>query len=210
MSEMSPPLLLALPKTTGRTPIPSNLLNERREMAVSLKTAGLAMASVLKEINRMSEGKNWGKITLRTLERDIATYYRKNRVIKSEEREHWERMRDAHLAQMENTLESLSLYVVEKNKNNAWQRFEKPLVLDKVFRMQMGLAELNGWNYSRTNNNNIKITNNTVVSVYDEGAQTLINAQPELIRDIVGILHSLQSNNTLALNGEEVEQPAEI
>lgn len=178
----------------GRNPIPTELVEARREAAVSLRAAGLSMRSVVQEVNRLSEAKRWGTISLRTLERDIATYYRKKDVVASEERENWESMRLAHLAQVEQTIEAMALFIAEKNKTNSWLKFEKPLVLEKFFKMQMGLAELNGWNQTRSTVNTVKVTNNTVVAMYDNGTEALIAAQPKAVQGVVALLGELRSD----------------
>jgi hypothetical protein len=133
----------------GRIPIPVCLLNERRKMAVMLKTSGLTNLSVLQEINRLADTKFWGKITLRTLESDIAAHFREHKAISIYEEDHLDMMRQAHLAQMENTIEEMALIIMEKNKKSTWKPFEKAAALEKYHRMQLNFAQIQGWDFSK-------------------------------------------------------------
>lgn len=143
---------MSLPPTNaGRNPVPMNLLEERREMEISLKVAGLSMRSILAEINRLNSAKHWGQITLRTLERDIAEYYRQNRVSnKWERRDHFERLREVYIAQMEDVIEQAAMHIAEKNKAKNWRPFEKMIALEKFQRMQTNFADIQGWNLSKS------------------------------------------------------------
>jgi len=199
MSEM--PSLPSEKENLGRTPIPRSLLEERREMSVSLRNAGLSVHSSLKEINRLDSSKHWGIITLRTLERDIANYYGENKALTQEERECSEGRRKSHLAQMENTLEEMALHIAKKNKDNNWKPFEKAAALEKLHKMQMGLADLQGWNLSKTNTifsiNNIGNANiqNNNLEIYDRGIENIRTAPSETQQRITDIFRGLREES---------------
>jgi len=171
----------------GRIPIPTSLLNERRKMEVMLKTSGLTNLSVLQEINRLSESKFWGKISMRTLESDIAAHFREHKVITLYEHDHIKMMRECHLAQMENTMEELSLMILEKDKNNSWKSFEKAAALEKLYKMRVTYAEMQGWNLSKRQN-------------YKEFVNTSVwSNEPELAERAVRGLQSVPESVTNGL-----------
>jgi len=151
----------------ARNPIPTNLLNERRETTANLRAGGFSMATVLKKINKMADEKKWGEITLRTLERDLYKYYEDNNAVSEEERAYLESIRKGHLARMENTIEELVNLMQTKDNKNNWKPFEKSAVLEKLFKMQKAVAELEGWKTTKQplgitiNNKNTSVNNST-------------------------------------------------
>ena len=137
----------------GRIPIPTSILKERREMAVDLRSIGLSMRTVLKEINKLSVSKKWGVISMRTLERDISQYYETRNVLDEEDKRNVQGLRKAHIAQMETVIED-SLMLIHKNKYLSPP--EKINIYEKAFKMQSGLAEIQGWNISKNRESAVK------------------------------------------------------
>jgi len=153
MSEMSPPPA----SQVGRTPIPKDLLEERRKMALSLKFRGFSMQSILSELNGLSSTKSWGFVSLRTLERDIAGYFRANRAVSSyEEPDHFKRLREAYILQIEGTIEKIVKSIEERDVKDDWKPFEKISALEKLFKMQVEFTEIQGWNYCKKESNRTK------------------------------------------------------
>lgn len=198
-SQMSPP---PPPAQVGRIPIPKILLEERRDMELELKTAGLSNRSILREVNQLNSKKHWGSITVRTLERDIATYYRQGRDADSfEEADTFERLRDGHLAQIEHTIEQLVLHIAEKNRTNSWLAFEKVAALEKLHKMQVNFTELQGWNLSRArttiNVNNIKTSfiepNST--EAWERADRALIKMGQEKREALAGEIRTIVEGN---------------
>ena len=56
-----------------------DLVDARREYAIGLKLAGVSTATIVKQLNALALVKGWGEVTRRTIERDIAEYFRKNK-----------------------------------------------------------------------------------------------------------------------------------
>lgn len=153
----------------ARIPIPVSILNERRDMAASLKAAGLSMKTILQEINKLSPSKKWGAITIRTLERDISLYYTSNSVITDDERTHILGLKKAHFAQMENIIEEVAMMIL---KNKTWEPAEKITALEKQFKMLASIADLQGWNSSKIRESSREnLTDNKAVALntYNHG-----------------------------------------
>src|SRR5688572_13179777 len=114
VTQLTKPEMSVMSLTPGRNAVPIGAVEERRSKAVSLRIAGLSMQSVLAEINKLEASRHWGVISLRTLERDIAAYFRDelNRLPR-EDRDHIERQRDCLLAQMDNVIEEVAITIME-------------------------------------------------------------------------------------------------
>jgi len=132
----------------GRKSIPKGILEARREYSVGLRSAGVNISQILIDINGLSRERGWGEVSLRTVERDIAKYYKERISITPEDKKNFFALRRAHLAQMELTIEMISVYIMGKRD---WKPFEYPKALDRLSRMQMRYAELQNWNYTKKN-----------------------------------------------------------
>jgi hypothetical protein len=197
----------------GRKSIPKELLEERRNWAVGLKLAGLSINSILKQVNLQADIKGWGDVTRRTIERDIADYFRKNRALTVQDYDHLDQMREALLAQMEAAIEKLSLFIANKptgpdGKRRDWKPFEYVDAMEKLFKMQMSYAELQNWNLGRKNPF-ITFQQNNLNTVFDSANVELEIAQPEAIKALVaGIEEAIdkmkgaKGENTNVMDGE--------
>lgn len=132
----------------GRKSIPKGILEARREYAVGLRSAGVKIPQIHRDINGLSMERGWGEISQRTLERDIAKYYQERILITPEDKGNFFALRRAHLEQMELTIEMISVYIMDKKD---WKPFEYPKALERLNRMQMRYAELQNWNYTKKN-----------------------------------------------------------
>lgn len=121
-------------------------IRRRREEAVAYKIAGLSLNTILSELNKRAEMEGWGVITRRTLELDIAEYFRENRAASLENQDHTDRMREAHVAMIEKIIEKLSLFIANKHD---WKPFEQADATEKLFKMMDRLAEIQNWNLGR-------------------------------------------------------------
>lgn len=165
----------------GRKSIPVSLLQERRDYVVALKLAGLSMSSILKQVNHMAASKNWGVITQYTIERELADYYSKNRVLDYHDQQHNENLRRAYIDQMEKTIEKLSFHIADKKKK--WKPFEYISALTELYKMQMAFLEAQNWNKGRPAITNIQ--NNFTTNVFEQAAQDLQhNAPPDAIDNL--------------------------
>ncbi len=136
------------PQSPGRKAIPASLALERREFVGLMKQSGLKTRTIQDKINAMANQKGWGVVSERTIERDWE-YYRENLIMAESDLSYWQAMREAHFAQMENSVEKMSLHIEEKDSNESWAPFEKPKAILTLNRMLMDYAELRGWNYSK-------------------------------------------------------------
>lgn len=136
------------PQSPGRKPIPASLVLERREFVGLMKQSGLKTRTIQDKINAMADQKGWGIVSERTIERDWE-YYRENLIMAESDLNYWQAMREAHLAQMERSVERMSLHIEEKDNDKSWAPFEKSKAILTLNRMLMDYAELQGWNYSK-------------------------------------------------------------
>jgi hypothetical protein len=169
----------------GRNAVPIELVEARREYSVGLKLAGVSNATIVKQINNLASIKGWGRVSRRTIDRDIANYFRKNKPLSNEDYDHLEQLRVAFLAQMELTLEKASLHMAKQSKT--WKPFEYMAGLESLHKMQMNYAELQNWNLGRQNIN-VNIQQNNINNIYDSGTADLENAKPEALEALVAFL----------------------
>jgi len=132
----------------GRKSIPKELLGARREYIAGLRSAGVNNPDIRGKINDLAEDKGWGEVTLRTIERDIAKFYKERDLLTPQDYEDFFCLREANLAQLELIIEKMSVYIIKK-KN--WQPFEHANALSKLFKMMVKYMELQNWNYSKKN-----------------------------------------------------------
>lgn len=172
-------------KEAGRKPIPSELLKERREMAVSLKLAGLATETIRQRLNMLSRSKGWSEVTLRTVERDIASYYRENRALKFEDIQHALALRESHVARIELIIENMFQHVNEHDKADDWARGEKVKALKSLSQMLKDYTELQGWDLSKQNISKVIVNNNLIkgrnhLEMFDRASEDLDELDDDL------------------------------
>ena len=201
------------------TGVSAPLLADRREYAVGLKLMGMSVATILKQVNAQDKVKGWGVVSRRTIERDIAAYFRKNRALSLHDYDHLDQMRESHLAQSELTIEKMALHIANKkdydvktpegNTVKGWKPFEKADALDKLHKMQMNFAELQNWNLGRKNPV-VAIEQNNINNVFDAASADLIQLnknKPKAIEGfcelIDGVIDQIKDEK---LNGEEPQE----
>jgi len=190
----------------GRNSIPLPLLEARREYTVNLKLAGVSTSTIEKQINNQAPLKGWGTVTRRTVDRDIADYFRKNRPISVEDYDHLDQMRSAFLASMELTIEKASMHMA---KANEWKPFEYMSGLESLHKMQMNYAELQNWNLGKQNIN-INIQQNNINAVFEAASLELETVKPEVLSELVGFIDQAISKIENDRTGETEEVEAEI
>jgi dihydroorotate dehydrogenase len=169
--------------TAGRKSIPLSLLKERRKYEVSLKLTGLSTSAIQKQVNSQATVKGWGTVGIATINKDIAHHYSKTRVIETKDFDYMSNLREAMLAQMEVTMEKMSIHII---KNKSWKPFQYEDALEKLHKMQMDYVEIQNWNLSKKNIMNF--IQNNINTVYDEGSRELRKAPPEAIQKLAGYL----------------------
>jgi len=172
-------------------------IEERRLYAAGLKSAGFSLETVYQKVCKKAEESGWRIPSKTTVEKDIVEYYKRNRALTVDDFEYMEAMRESHIAQMENTIEKMSLHiaeVIEENnteksiKKKKWAPFEYSDSLEKLHKMQMNLAELQNWNKGKDKNININIQQNTVNAIFDSASGELKKMQeytPNIINDFI-------------------------
>ena len=170
---------------SGRNSASMELVEARREYAIGLKLAGVSTATIVKQLNHQAIVRGWGEVTRRTVDRDIADYFRKNKPLSMQDYDHLDQLRVAFLAQMEITMEKASLHMAKNKKD--WRPFEYMAGLESLHKMQMNYAELQNWNLGRQNVN-IHIQQNNINSVFDSASVDLESIKPEAINALVEYL----------------------
>ena len=166
-------------------------IEERRVYAAGLRSAGFSIESVYQKVCAMGEEKKWGTPAKSTVEKDIAEYYKRNRALTVEDFEYMESMRESHIAQMEHTLEKMSIHVSDelKEKKKKWSPFEYADALEKLHKAQMNMAEIQDWNRgSKKGGVNINIQQNTVNAIFDAASADLKKMQeytPKVLKNLI-------------------------
>jgi len=192
------------PKKIGRNSIPITLVNERREYEVMLKQAGMSSATILKQINSEAKTRGWGVISQKLVDKDIANYYRTNRVLSIQDYDHSDQMRAALLTQMEINMEKLSVHIANTNKARilydsqgkpiqigGWKPFEYADALEKLHKMQMDYAEVQNWNLGRPSLL-VNIQQNNINNMYDSATTEFRKEKPVVIREFLEGLDLLE------------------
>ena len=190
----------------GRNTISKPLLDARREYTVSLKLAGMSTASIQKHINNESDSKGWGTVTRRTVDRDLATYYRENSSLTIHDYDHFDQLRKVYLDQHERTIEKLSVFIAQKK--DKMKPIEYIMAVERLEKMQMNHMELHNWNQGRQNVLAINIQQNNVNNVYDEASRDLdilenqnpqaIQALLDLVDQAIGVKEDRDTENVKA------------
>jgi len=175
------------PTKTGRKSIPMSLIRERRIFEVGLKRACLATATIQRQTNALAVSKNWGTVSKRTVELDIAKYYRENKVLTTSDYDHLEQMREALLEQMELNIERASLNIRDKKKK--WKSFEYQAAIDSLNRLQMSYMETQNWNLGRKNMN-VNIGAVSVQNIFDSASADMLKAPPKAVLNFIKALKS--------------------
>jgi len=172
----------------GRKAIPVEVLQKRRRTAVELYTVGLSIAAIQRRINTEDKKENWGQVSYRTVERDIASFYRDNQIVASEDFDHLDQMRRAHLAGMEQTIEKLAIHIINTSKSDSWKPFQLEKALETLHKMRMDYAELMNWNLGRKNPL-VAVQNNFNLQGSQEAAHSeLRGAKPEAVEQLMAQL----------------------
>ena len=197
----------------GRNAVPVSLVEDRREYEVRLKLAGMATDTIVKQVNIESKNKGWGTVARRTVEQDIANYFRVNRALGIQDYDHLDQLREAHLAQMELTIEKMSIHITTKNRAKTlydkngkaihigdWKPFEYADALDKLHRMQMDYVEAQNWNKGKQNANVIFQQNN-INTIFEDATIEFKNTKPEAVTNFIENLK--QVRDTLKMEEEQ-------
>lgn len=155
----------------------SDLRRERQDYVVSLRIQGLSIATIVQMVNGEAEGRGWNKVSRRTVEQDLAQFYRENNASSLEEYDHSEQMRKAHLASMDATIEKLSVHI-RTTKN--WKPFEYVNALDTLQRMQRDYAEIENWNLGRKNPE-VTVNNFSIQNTFEGAQRAMQRSHPAAI-----------------------------
>lgn len=198
----------------GRNSIPIELYNERREYEVRLKLAGMGTDTIVKQVNNEAKVRGWGTVSRSTVLRDIANYFRINRTIRASDYDHLDQMREAHLAQMELTMEKMAMHITTKNRNKtlydkegnaiqigSWKPFEYSDSLEKLHKMQMNYMEAQNWNKGRQNVN-VFLQQNTINNIYDDASIELKETAPQVIESFIVDLKGIRDKLKTEEQGE--------
>lgn len=166
-----------------RSSTPMALIEARREYTVGLKLAGLSTSSIQKQVNALAVAKGWGEVSRKTVDQDIASYFRGNNPLTVQDYDHLDQMRQAHLAQVEQGIEKLALHISGK-KDADWKPFEKADALEKLHKMRMDYAELQNWNLGRRNPL-VAIQQNNINNIFDEASVEAQFVKPEAIQQLI-------------------------
>jgi hypothetical protein len=184
---------------------PLSLVEERRNYAVSLKIAGLSIESIQKQVNAQAASKGWKEVTRRQITQDIADYYRKNKSLTVQDYDHLEQKREAHIDQIEKTIEKLSIHIARK-KPNEWKPFEYAEALAQLHKMQMNLAEIQNWNYGRINQFNVNISHNNPNKMFeDAGNELLHRSKPGAVKELANFLQHMIDKIDMEEQGEVID-----
>ena len=165
-------------ENVGRNPVPMELVLKRRAYAVELCRAGFSYETVKNKINELAAKNNWGEVGLRTLHRDVASYYREQseKVDKMVDQARY--LRENLLASMEATMEMARVHIAKNDTDGTWSKGERTKAVRAFFDMQKGFMEVNGWNYAKTANATMMgvrpIEPRSVVDMYDDAAEALM------------------------------------
>lgn len=165
--------------TGGRKAISDTVLKERREYTVSLNLMGMSNSTILRQINSMAVQKGWGEVSLRTVELDIAAYFRENRVLSIQDYDHKDQLRTAHVLQMKKVIEKMSLHIHDKQYK--WKPFEYAAALTELHKMLMDLAQVENWNLGDVKPATINLQQNNITQVWEVASIDVKNTKPETI-----------------------------
>ncbi len=123
-------------------------IQERKEFIIAACLAGLTKESILRQVNLLSDEKQWGKLgSVRSIERAIAGHFNEeNRMSLPELQSYQAGLREAAFAQQELLIEKAVLHLY---KTKEFQPFEYMQEILGIFRMMQRLVENRGWNYSK-------------------------------------------------------------
>lgn len=172
---------------TGRNPIPASLLEERRNFEIELLKSGLSRATIVKKVNELEPQKNWGTITRRTLQRDISSYYNdQDSYSPGVEVFEARAMREAHIGQLENTIELLRLEIAERDKTQSWNRNERIKAIGILFKIQREYGDIQGFHLLRMSNpyNPYDLSSTQNMHMIYEQAQRDFQEMPKEDQDI--------------------------
>ena len=184
-------------------------IQKRREYAVNLKLAGLSIDTILKQVNGKDPVELWGVISRQALEKDIAEYFRRNKAGSLENFDHADRMREAHIAQMEKVIERLAIHIAQTKK---WKSFEYADALEKLMKMQNTIVEIQNWNLGRLNPS-VVIHQTNIQQVFESASihnkKTPNKLKVELIQMLSDIKDELKSKD-IGLEQGEVTKIIEV
>lgn len=163
----------------GRKSIPEVVLQERREYVVALSIMGMSASTIQRQVNADAARKGWGEVSLRTIELDIAAYFRANRVLSIQDYDHKDQLRTAHILQMKKVIEKMSLHIHDKQYK--WKPFEYAAALTELHKMLMDLAQVENWNLGDVKPTTINLQQNNITQVWEVAGIDVKNTKPEAI-----------------------------
>ena len=128
--------------------VTNEAIAKRVNYAIQLKLSGMTNATILQTINTKAEKEEWGEISLRQLNRDLSVYVYEAEISEKELYDDVDRRRGIFLEQLETTIETMVKHIYLEKR---WQPFEKQKALKDLFDMQVKIAELNNWDFSKFN-----------------------------------------------------------
>ena len=171
---------------------------DRNEYIISLYLMGYSPKTILTQVNKLAETRNWGTLSLINSIRRILYKYADENKINTTIQDSSERF--LAIDRLNNIVERFARYISKReteankkiddkkvNKDAQWKPFEYSDALEKLFKMQQQIVENMNWNASRANPL-IAIQNNfSQLSIFDkEGSEytNLVN-RPKSILSII-------------------------
>ncbi len=194
-----------MPKNSkgGRNSVSKELVADRRDYEVRLKLAGMGTNTIMKQVNAESQSKGWGTVSRRTVEQDIANYFRANRALSVKDYDHLDQMREAHLAQIELIMEKMAIHITTKSRGSTlydknqnpivigdWKPFEYADSLEKLHKMQMNYLEAQNWNKGR--HNPIVLQQNNFNVIFEDATREFTETKPQAIVDFIDDLKKVR------------------
>ncbi len=197
-------------KTTGRKSIPASLLRARRDTTIMLKLNGFSNETVKKRLNTMAEHRGWGEVTLRTVERDISSYYKENQPNNLKDIEDTLSLRGILGAQMETTIEQMTDLISEKNIAKSWVKGEKEKALKILMKMLKDYASFNGWDMGQHNFSKITLITDWLKSrnensMWDKASEQLDEMSEEDRSEISDVIDQIIAKTKKIEENQETE-----
>jgi len=176
--------------------IESNDTKARNEFILRYNSMGFSPSSIVREVNNMAETlKRWEPISLRTVQRIIAEYYKNNQPDVTDMMDQDSFMRMSLLMQMQTDIERLSLYIQTKDKDVIepttgkikrkgipWKPFEFARALETLHKMRADFARINNWDYGASKNPPKTSPFNGID--YKKVEETFVKEKPEALKQL--------------------------
>ena len=142
--------------TSGRKTWINNIkVKERKAFIISMRLMGFTTSTIQQQVINMSWIKEWGRVTLRTIQLTISEHCKRYPLDKIQAYQLDYTMREAEFAKQEHLIEKANIYAMSKPKE-AWRPNEYIYILRSISQMRDKLIENRNWNASKTSNRKSK------------------------------------------------------